>query len=165
MTFDVSALRLIACGLLLCSGFAHAKKSEPLQIVLAPDATTAQLQQQRAQVDTAFTNTDDYAEMRAGDRSEMAKLLDGISGRLEDAGTLAALPDAERRTVLDDVQQVNALLETAHADSRKVCQREQVIGSNRLRSVCMTAAQRRRQSEAARQLRDLNPQENRNLSD
>jgi hypothetical protein len=103
--------------------------------------------------------------MRASDRSRMDKTLDRISVQIGDAGTLAALPDAEQRTVREEVEQVNALLSTAHADSRKVCQREPVIGSNRLRSVCMTAGQRRRQSENTRQLRDLNPQEHRNLGD
>lgn len=165
MTFDVSTLRLLACGLLLCTSVAQAKRSEALRIELGPDATPAQLEGQREQLRAAFSNTDDYAEMRASDRSELEKTLDRISGRLDDAGTLASLEEADRRAVLDEVEQVNALLATSHEDSQKVCRREAQIGSNRLRSVCMTAAQRRRQSENARQLRDLNPQENRNLSD
>lgn len=154
MAFALPSLRLLACGLLLCTGMAQAKRSEPVRIELAPDATPAQLEEQRKQLEAAISGTDDYAEMRATDRTHVDEALERMSGQLDAAGTLASLPAADRVALLDELEQVNDILATAHDESRKVCKREPEIGSNRLRSVCMTAAQRRRQSEDARRLRD-----------
>ena len=55
---------------------------------------------------------------------------------------------------LDEAEEVNETLETARHDSRIVCTREATMGSNRTRRVCLTVAQRRRQSGDAQRLRE-----------
>lgn len=152
MALGNSQLRLLALALALFSCTAQAKRDEPARLELAADATTASLAEQRALIEGAIKDADDYAELRAADRKQMREALDGMAGQLETAGTLAALSDADRSALLAQQDEVNGILETAHGDSRLVCKREKEIGSNFRRNVCMTVAQRRRMSEQAQQM-------------
>lgn len=144
-------LRLLALALLVFSGAAQAKRDEPARLELATDATTASLAEQRVVIEGAIKDADDYAELRAADRKQVRDALDAMAGQLEGAGSLAALSDADRKSLLAQQDEVNGILRTAHADSRLVCKREKEIGSNFRRNVCMTVAQRRRMSEQAQQ--------------
>ena len=151
MALGFPNLRLLALALVVISGSAQAKRDEPARLELAADATTASLAEQRAAIEGAIKDADDYAELRAADRKQVRDALDRMAGQLETAGSLAALSEAERSALLAQQDEVNGILSTAHGDSRMVCKREKEIGSNFRRNVCMTVAQRRRMSEQAQQ--------------
>lgn len=152
MALGTAPLPLLVFALLVFGGAAHAKRDEPARLELAADATTASLAEQRAGIEGAITDNDDYVELRASDRKQVLDALDLMAVQLETAGSLAALPDAEREALLARQDEVNAVLKTAHGDSRLVCTREKEMGSNFRRSVCLTVAQRRRQADSAQQM-------------
>ena len=151
MTLRLPRLRLLALAALLCAGAAQAKRDDAARLDLPADATPSQLAQQREQIEGAIKDTEAYAELRAADRQQVRESLDRMAGQIEAAGSLAALSEADRAALMAQQEEVNALLETAHGDSRMICKREKEIGSNFRRSVCMTVAQRRRMSEQAQQ--------------
>ncbi len=151
MALGNSKLRLLALALVVFSCTAQAKRDEPARLELAADATTASLAEQRALIEGAIKNEDNYAELRASDRKQVREALDAMAGQLESAGSLASLADADRKALLAQQDEVNGILSTAHGESRLVCKREKEIGSNFRRNVCMTVAQRRRMSEQAQQ--------------
>lgn len=151
MALRNAKLRLLALALVAFSFGAQAKRDEPARLQLAADATTASLAEQRALIEGAIKQGDDYAELPASDRKAVRDALDQMAGQLETAGSLAALPEPGRKAVLAQQDAVNGILQSAHGDSRRVCKREREIGSNFRRNVCMTVAQRRRMSEQAQQ--------------
>lgn len=151
MALGNSKLRLLALALVVSCGTVQAKRDEPARLELAADATTASLAEQRAMIEGAIKDADDYAELRAADRKQVRDALDAMAGQLDGAGSLAALSDVDRKALLAQQDEVNGILEVAHGDSRLVCKREKEIGSNFRRNVCMTVAQRRRLSEQAQQ--------------
>lgn len=144
-----SRLRLLALAIVVISGTAQAKRDEPARLDLPANATTAQFAEQRGQIEAAIKDAEAYAELRASDRRQVRESLDRMNGQIEVSGSLAALSDADRKALLAQQEDLNAVLKTAHGDSRMVCKREKEIGSNFRRTVCMTVAQRRRMSEQA----------------
>ena len=144
--------RLLALALALTAfhGTAQAKRDEPVSLALPADATSIQLAEQRKQIEGALQDPDDYAELRASDRTQVRDSLDQMAGQLEAAGSLAALSDADRAALLSRQEEVNAILATAYDDSRTTCIREQQMGSNFRRSVCKTVAERRRLMEQSK---------------
>jgi hypothetical protein len=145
-------LRLLALALVAFSFTAQAKRDEAARLELSADATTATLAEQRASIEGAIKDTEDYVELRASDRKQVRDAMDQMATQLETAGTLAALSDTDRKALLAQQDEVNAILKTAHGDSRLVCTREKEMGSNFRRSVCLTVAQRRRQADSAQQM-------------
>lgn len=143
---------LFALALAAFSCAANAKREEPAHLNLPADATAVQLAAQREQIERAIKNTEQYAELRASDGKRVRDLLDGMASQLEAAGSLAALPEADRRALLEEQDSINAVLGTAYGDSRLVCKREKEIGSNFRRTVCMTVAQRRKMSDDAQMM-------------
>jgi len=152
MPSRLSKLRLLTLAFLVISGTAQAKREEPARLDLPANATATQLAEQRGQIEIALKDADAYAEMRASDRKQVRDSLDGMAGRIEAAGSLAELADADRKALLAQQDDVNDILETARNDSRMICTREKEMGSNFRRSVCMTVAQRRRAADHARTL-------------
>jgi hypothetical protein len=152
MSLGNAKLRLLALALVAFSCTVQAKRDEPARLELAADATTASLSEQRALIEGAIKDADDYAELRAADRKQVRDALDRMAGQLETAGSLASLSQTDRADLLARQDEVNGILETAHGDSRMVCKREKEIGSNFRRNVCMTVAQRRRMSESAQSM-------------
>lgn len=151
MTLGKPSLRLLAFAVLAFSFTAQAKRDEPARLELAADATTASLSEQRAGIEGAIKDSEDYVELRSSDRKQVSDALDRMAAQLETAGSLAALTESERKAVLEQQEEINGILKTAHGDSRMVCTREKEMGSNFRRSVCLTVAQRRRQADGARQ--------------
>lgn len=143
-------VRLLVLALCLGASLAHAKVAPETRLDLSATATASEFEAQRARIITAIADPDDYAELRAADRKDVKDGLGRIGEQLSTADSLAQLPDDQRAAVLAQQDEINETLATARADSRMVCAREQAIGSNFRRSVCLTAAQRRRDAEAAR---------------
>lgn len=152
MTLGTAPLRLLAFALLVFVGSAEAKRNEPARLELAADATTESVAVQRAGIESAIKDSEDYAELRASDRKLVRAALDQIAGQLETAGSLAALSETDRTALLAQQDEINGILTTAHGDSRMVCKREKEMGSNFRRTVCMSVAQRRRMSESAQMM-------------
>ncbi|HEU0153362.1 MAG TPA: hypothetical protein VFQ84_08465 [Arenimonas sp.] len=151
----IGATRLLFIGLLLAATTVDAKRGdEDVGLSLADTTTHADFQAQRAAIDEALAEPEQYSEMSRSSRSSLQASLDAIAARLEASGSLAAMSDAERDALAADAEDVNEMLETARHDSRIVCTREATMGSNRTRRVCLTVAQRRRQSEGAQRLRE-----------
>lgn len=107
----------------------------------------AAFRQQAEQIRKDLSSSDKYSEIVKSDRELVLSLL----GRMEDRlhGT-ADLTEQTKIATFNEQEQINAILAGAAEDSRQVCRREIVVGSNRRQNVCMTLAQRRRSAEMAR---------------
>lgn len=145
-------IRLLALALVVLSCTAQAKRDQAARLDLPANATATHVAEQREQIEVAIKDTESYGELRASDRQQMRESLERIAGQIEAAGSLGALAENDRKTLLVQQNEVNSVLETAYGDSRMVCKREKEIGSSFRRSVCMTVAQRRRVSEQAQQM-------------
>ena len=122
--------------------------------------TAAQVQ--RIHADLADHKT--YSELSQGDRAQIVNALSRISGRLGDDAVLSSLHPTAQVEVVNDQELVNTLLAKARADSRLVCRREQLTGSNRTQTVCLTVAERaaaRERSMEAMRKTGLSQPENR----
>jgi hypothetical protein len=149
------ATRLVFLGLLLASTGVDAKRGDDeVGISLAATTTAAEFQAQRAAIDQALAEPERYSEMDRSTRASLQASLDAMAARLEASGGLSAMSEAERNALATEAEEVNETLETARHDSRVVCTREATMGSNRTRRVCLTVAQRRRQSGDAQRLRE-----------
>jgi hypothetical protein len=98
--------------------------------------------------------TGPYKELSAAARTELlsrqAKMLELINGKQSES----ELTDDQRAEVTATLAWIDAKLKEAE-DERMVCERRQILGSNRKERVCMTAAQMRAQREA--QSQELKP--------
>lgn len=149
------ATRLVFLGLLLAATGVDAKRGgDEVGISLAAATTAADFQAQRVAIDQALAEPELYAEMDRGTRASLQASLDAMAARLEASGGLSAMSEAERSALAAEADQVNEALETARHDSRIVCTREATMGSNRTRRVCLTVAQRRRQSGDGQRMRE-----------
>jgi hypothetical protein len=121
--------------------------SEALQL----DAIRAQQASIRAGVEANAAIP--YKELSAATRAELLarqeKMLALISGKSSES----ELTEEQRTEVTTTLAWIDAKLKEAE-DDRMVCERRQILGSNRKERVCMTAAQMRAQKEAARQTVD-----------
>lgn len=118
------------------AGPAHAATTAPALDTSKP--TAAQIQ--RIHADLADHKT--YSELSQDDRAQVVNALSRISGRLGDDAVLSSLHPTAQVEVVNDQDLVNTLLAKARADSRLVCRREKLTGSNRAQTVCMTVAER-----------------------
>lgn len=149
------ATRLVFLGLLLAATGVDAKRGDDeVGITLAANTTVAEFQSQRAAIDEALAGPEGYSEMSRSTRTTLQASLDEMAARLEASGGLSAMAEDERSLLAAQADEVNQMLETARHDSRVVCTREATMGSNRARRVCLTVAQRRRQSGDAQRLRE-----------
>lgn len=99
--------------------------------------------------------TEDYSEISADGRKTVLSLLDRMEELLQ-GRDVAALSEQHKARLFNDQEQVNAILTQAAEDSRMVCRREQVTGSHRKTTVCLTVAERRRIREKSQdQLRTM----------
>lgn len=121
---------------LVTVGQSHATAVAPALDTSKP--TAAQIQ--RIHADLADQKT--YSELSQGDRAQVVNALSRISGKLGEEAVLSSLHPTAQADVVNDQELVNTLLSKARADSRLICRREQLTGSNRTQTVCMTVAER-----------------------
>ncbi|WP_182657400.1 hypothetical protein [Stenotrophomonas lacuserhaii] len=144
------------------AGVAHAKiDSKP-----ARDSALVQLDveesvaQQLARVEGAL-HSEQYSEIGVEDKSKVNAAIARIRDNLGEHQTVEQANPAERTAIFNDQELINNILTRAHADSKMVCQRERLTGSNRQTQVCMTVAQRRdarnNGAEALRNYNRVNP--------
>ncbi len=89
-------------------------------------------------------NDEKYSEITVEKRNEVTKALDRINEILADDKPLSSVDANARQQALADQQLINKALEQAKLDSRMVCMKENVIGSNLPKRVCRTAAAQKR---------------------
>lgn len=96
-------------------------------------------------------STEDYRDLQPSDRARINTLLDQMEELLGPEANVNDLT-IERRTRAFNVQeQINGLVNQAHANSRMVCRRETSVGSRRPQTNCATVGERRRARDHARQ--------------
>lgn len=106
--------------------------------------------EQVSQIRADLADGETYSEIGADDRHTVNQLLDRIGMKLERAGSIDNLPEYQRVDIFNDQERINTILTRGMEDSRMDCRRERVTGTNRLTSVCMTVADRRRAREQGR---------------
>jgi hypothetical protein len=117
-------------------GQAHATLATPALDTSKP--TAAQIQ--AIYIDLAGNKT--YSELSPTDRASVINALARVQEKLGDEAVLSSLHPTAQVDVVNDQELVNGLLSKAAADSRLICRREMLTGSNRPQTVCMTAAER-----------------------
>lgn len=94
-------------------------------------------------------NDEQYSHLSGREKRELISRQDELLSVLQ-GREYGDLSDAERATVLDTREWISERTERRD-DDRMVCERVRKIGSNRVERVCMTAGERDRQREQARQ--------------
>lgn len=112
--------------------------------------------EQLALVESAM-GTEHYSEIGQQDRAAVRDALGRIRANIGDAPSADGLAPDIRNAVFNDQELVNTIMTRAHADSRMVCERVQLTGSNRREQICMTVGQRREMRENSKDaLRNYN---------
>lgn len=136
-TFLLSAVLFSASAVALAA-------ADPQQL-LVRDILTQQTQL-RSQV---IAGKGAFKDMSNADRQVLAERQGRVLqtlGSLQDLDELA--PD-QRIVVFNDLEWIKAAVTKAE-DDRKVCEYTRTVGSNRMRSVCMTAKEQREHRDGAR---------------
>lgn len=120
---------------------APATKPKPLQ-------EGAPYAEQRQRIIDDLQKGDVYSEIKADGRASVLAALERIDAKLVN-GERANLSEADKVAVFNDQELVNTVLTQAREDSRLICKRERVVGSNMPQSVCITVAERRRARESS----------------
>jgi len=111
--------------------------------------------EQRAQIEADLADGKTYAEIDAGDRSEVRASLERIGQQLDGVASIDDLTEEQKTRVFNDQEVINTILTQAAADSRLICERVTRTGSNRRTTTCLTVAEReRRRTQSQDDLRD-----------
>lgn len=146
----------LACTILLftVAGVSEAKMSQGKDQEVTLNVEVP-ISEQIQKVEGAL-RSETYSEISAEDRSLVRAALSRITSALEGRESAQGLSAADRTRVFNDQEVVNTILNRAKDDSRMVCRREKVVGSNFPQSICQTVAQRRKARETGRDyLRNL----------
>lgn len=133
------------------AGVAHAKiDAKPQREVgLVQLDAKESVTQQLARVEGAL-HSEQYSEIGLEDKSKVSAAISRIRDNLGQHETAEQASPLARTAIYNDQELINSILSRAHADSRMVCRRERLTGSNRQTQVCMTVAQRRDAMENSR---------------
>jgi len=114
--------------------------AEALQLDLAGKPFS----EQKAAVMQSISGDDKYSEITSDKRAEIIQALERISSILTAGASFSTIDAGNRERVLADQTLINVALEEAKSDSRLVCSKETVIGSNMAKRVCRTVAAQKR---------------------
>jgi hypothetical protein len=117
--------------------------ADPQQLTIR-DIVTQQTQL-RAQVAAAKGA---FKDMEKRDRVALMERQDRVIAMLGGSETLDDMAPDQRTVVFNDLEWIKAAVTKAE-DDRMVCEYTRAVGSNRMRSVCMTAKQQREHREGA----------------
>ncbi|TXI50640.1 MAG: hypothetical protein E6Q50_04935 [Lysobacter sp.] len=92
----------------------------------------------------------DYAHLTDDEKQTILSKQSMVYSLIEGRTTFDGMREDEKVRLVNAVEEVRALVAKAE-DSRMVCERVKVIGSNRPQNKCMTVAERRRLRERAQQ--------------
>ncbi|HFK2921968.1 hypothetical protein [Stenotrophomonas beteli] len=141
--------RTTTLALMLSLGLAATVQAKAQKEAVRMDATTPVSEQIR-RVETAI-GSEDYSEIGLEDKSRVQQALNRIKVKMNGREKVDELAAQERTDIFNEQEIVNTIMSRAQADSRMVCRRERLTGSNMPQSVCMTVAQRRKAQEDSRQ--------------
>jgi hypothetical protein len=91
--------------------------------------------------------------MSKAERSALVERQDRVLQMLGGLETLETMAPDQRTIVFNDLEWIKAAVTQAE-DDRMVCEYTKIAGSNRMKSVCMTAREQREQRDKARRLLD-----------
>jgi hypothetical protein len=129
---------------LVASSFVALASADPQQITIR-DIVTQQTQL-RAQ---AAAGKGAFKEMERRDRDALIERQDRVLRMLGGLQTLEDMAPDQRTEVFNDLEWIRAAITRAE-DDRMVCEYTRIAGSNRMKSVCMTARQQREHRDNAR---------------
>jgi hypothetical protein len=112
---------------------------------LDAQAILAQQQQIRADVEKRDGR---FKDMDAKKREELFVRQGKVASLLAGKKATTELSEQDQIVVFNELEAIEGILNQAE-DDRMICQRTKPVGSNRPKTVCMTAAERRAQREAA----------------
>jgi len=113
------------------------------------DVAKPDFKQQQDNILKMVSTDVEYGEISDVARMALKSALIRIDEKLMQS-QFPSLNEADRKNILEDQALVNANLVRAKSDSRLVCKREAVMGSNFAKKVCRTAAQLKRETETIR---------------
>lgn len=136
------SIRWVVLAVAFACGGASAKEAPLL------DISKGDFEAQRSVIEKAVVSGDEYREISPGDRKQVLEGLIRIGELLggADSDELTSLNEA-RNAAFALQATINESLARAATDSRLVCTREHVIGSNRPKTICLTVAAKRRAFE------------------
>ncbi|MEN5042085.1 hypothetical protein ABE424_17990 [Stenotrophomonas sp. TWI1149] len=102
------------------------------------------LAEQITKIEADLSDGETYSEITLDQRSRVREALGRMRGIVERNGSEASLSAANRSELFNDQHVVHTVLTQAREDSRLICRRERVVGSNMPQTQCMTVAQRER---------------------
>lgn len=113
------------------------------------DVVESDFKQQQNNILKVVSTDVEYGEIADKARTDLRSALARIDEKLMQS-PFASLNDEDRKQVLEDQALVNASLVQAKSDSRLVCRREAVLGTNFAKKVCRTTAQLKRENDKVR---------------
>lgn len=137
-------LRVLVLSLALISASAVAWASVDPQTLTIRDIVKQQTAL-RAQV---AAGKGPFKDMEKRDREEMIAHQDRVLQMIGDRQTIDDMPADQRTELFNELQWIDATVAKAQ-DERMVCEYTRSVGSNRMQSVCMTAAQRQKLRDRA----------------
>lgn len=132
-------MAMVAAALVLAMGSATAAPKN--KDVFEPGKPMAE---QISKIEKDLNDGETYSEISVDQRSRVREALGRMRGIVERNEGQGALSEANRKDLFNDQQVVNTVLTQAREDSRLICRRERVVGSNMPQTQCMTVAQRER---------------------
>jgi hypothetical protein len=139
------SLKSLIVGFALSFACAAAFASTDPQQLTIRDIVTQQTQL-RAQV-TAGKGA--FKDMSKAERAALVERQDRVIQMLGGSETLDDMAPDQRTIVFNDLEWIKAAVTKAE-DDRMVCEYTRAVGSNRMKSVCMTAKQQRDLQERTR---------------
>lgn len=132
---------LVVLAMFPVSSAYAAKEKTPLPLQEGVSFT-----EQRDRIQADLRKGETYAEITTEDRKTVMAALERIDQRLMGKEGLT-LSEVDKLAVFNDQELVNSLLVRAREDSRLICRRERIVGSNRPQNICISVAQRREARE------------------
>ena len=140
-----SSLKALVFGLLLSVASAAAlASSDPQQGSLQEIVA-----QQTRLRDEAINGVGAFKDMPAIERHALIQRQDRVLTVLDGIETIDQMRPDQRTQVLNDLEWIKATIAKVE-DGRIVCEYTRIAGSNRMKSVCMTAREQREHRENAR---------------
>lgn len=118
-------------------------------------ATPAEFARSRRLIETAVRESEQYQDMQAQDRRDLAKALDRMEKTLAGIASVEELDKPTRTQLYNDQALINNVLTQVRDDSRMICKREKKVGSHRVTNICITAGERRRRRERVKDANDI----------
>lgn len=137
--------RTTMLALMLSLGLVATVQAKAQKDTVQMDSFTPVSEQIR-RVETAM-GSEDYSEIGLEDKSRVQQALNRIRIKMNGREKVDELAPQERNDLFNEQEIVNTIMTRAQADSRMICRRERLTGSNMPTSVCLTVAQQRRKAQ------------------